>query len=423
MKSETTPLERRWIWYDVGNSAFTMLAATLLPIFFHTLAGNAGISETTYLAYWAYASSAVTVLVAILGPTLGSLSDLRGAKGKFFLGSVLIGTVSCVLLGFAVHWIWFLLVFVLAKTAYQLSLVIYDSMLCDVTTEARMDEVSAKGYAWGYIGSCVPFVVTVIVYVLYAMLGLLPLVAASALGCAITALWWLGWSLPLWKAYQQTHYASAGEHPMKEGLRNLGGVFTELAANRKALWFLIAFFFFIDGVYTIIDMATSYGTSLGLDTVGLLAALLVTQIVAFPSALLFGRLSRRIAAEKLIAVCIAAYFAVTVYAAFMTHLYQFWILAVVVGLFQGSIQSLARSYFAKIIPREKSGEYFGIYDIFGKGASFTGTLLVGLVTQLTGSQNIGVGVLSLMFPVGLLFFLLSVRTAGQSEPPERLPEN
>ncbi|MCD8077875.1 MAG: MFS transporter [Lachnospiraceae bacterium] len=417
MKSETTTLERKWIWYDVGNSAFTMLAATLLPIFFHTLAGNAGISETTYLAYWAYASSVVTVLVAILGPTLGSLSDLRGAKGKFFLGSVLVGTISCVLLGFAVHWIWFLLVFVLAKTAYQLSLVLYDSMLCDITTEERMDEVSAKGYAWGYIGSCIPFVATVIVYVLYAMLGLLPLVAASVLGCAITALWWLGWSVPLWKSYRQTHYVEVGEHPAREGFRNLGGVFHELGANRKALWFLVAFFFFIDGVYTI-----SYGTSLGLDTVGLLAALLVTQIVAFPSALLFGRLSRRIAAEKLISVCILAYFAVTVYAAFMTHLYQFWILAVVVGLFQGSIQSLARSYFAKIIPQEKSGEYFGIYDIFGKGASFTGTLLVGLVTQLTGSQNLGVGVLSLMFPVGLLFFLLSVRTANRNEHPERMPE-
>ncbi|MCD8124647.1 MAG: MFS transporter [Lachnospiraceae bacterium] len=422
MKSETTALERKWIWYDVGNSAFTMLAATLLPIFFHTLAGNAGISETEYLAYWAYATSVVTVLVAVLGTTLGSLSDLRGAKGKFFLGSVLVGTVSYVLLGFAVHWVWFLLVFVLAKTAYQLSLVIYDSMLCDITAEERMDEVSAKGYAWGYIGSCVPFVATVIVYVLYAMLGLLPLVAASALGCAITALWWLGWSFPLWKSYQQTHYVSGGERPVREGLRNLGGVFTELAANRKALWFLVAFFFFIDGVYTIIDMATSYGTSLGLDTVGLLAALLVTQVVAFPSALLFGRLSRRIASERLITVCIAAYFAVTVYAAFMTHLYQFWILAIVVGLFQGSIQSLARSYFAKIIPREKSGEYFGIYDIFGKGASFTGTLLVGLVTQLTGSQNIGVGVLSLMFPVGLLFFLVSVRAPGQSDRPGPMQE-
>ncbi|MCD8382384.1 MAG: MFS transporter [Clostridiales bacterium] len=413
MKFKTTAVERRWIGYDVGNSAFTMLAATLLPIFFHTLAGEAGVSETDYLAYWAYATSVVTILVAILGPTLGSLSDLSGVKIKLFAGCVLVGVVSCVLLGFAVHWLWFLLVFALSKTAYQLSLVIYDSMLCDVTTAERMDEVSARGYAWGYIGSCVPFIAAVAIYVLYAMLDMLPMVVAAALGCGITALWWLGWTIPLCRIYEQRHYTSPGEQPVRDGLHNLGGLFHELAANPKALWFLVAFFFFIDGVYTIIDMATSYGTSLGLDTVGLLVALLVTQVVAFPSALIFGRLSRRIRSEWLIVVCIAAYFAVTVYAAFMAHLYQFWILAVVVGIFQGSIQSLSRSYFAKIIPQDKSGEYFGIYDIFGKGASFTGTLLVGLVTQLSGSQNIGVGVLSAMFPIGLVFFLLSVRADEQ----------
>ena len=409
MTSKSTPIERKWIWYDVGNSAFTLLVSTLLPIFFHTLAADAGISETDYLAYWAYATSIVTVIVAVLGPTIGSLSDLRGVKTKVFEVTILIGAVSCVVLGFTVHWLWFLLVFALAKTAYQLSLVIYDSMLCDVTTSERMDEVSARGYAWGYIGSCVPFITVVVIYVLYAMVGLISMTAASVLGCAITAVWWLAWSIPLWKNYEQIHFSSAGMHPMREGFRNLGSIFEELRSNRKALWFLISFFFFIDGVYTIIDMATSYGTSLGLDTVGLLAALLVTQIVAFPSALVFGRLSRKIRAERLIAVCILAYFAVTVYAAFMTQLYQFWILAVVVGMFQGSIQSLSRSYFAKIIPQEKSGEYFGIYDIFGKGASFAGTMVVGLVTQISGSQNIGVGVLSVMFPLGLVFFAVSAK--------------
>ncbi|MCD8363076.1 MAG: MFS transporter [Lachnospiraceae bacterium] len=402
-------MERKWIWYDVGNSAFTLLAATLLPIFFHTLAADAGISETDYLAYWAYATSVVTVIVAILGPITGSLSDFRGAKIRVFALSVLIGVLSCIVLGFAAHWIFFLLVFVLAKTAYQVSLVIYDSMLCDVTTLERMDEVSSRGYAWGYIGSCVPFVAAVAVYVLYAMLGLLSMAVASVLCCLITAIWWLGWSLPLWKSYEQKHFVADGSQPILQGFQNLKGIFGELKKDKKVLWFLLAFFFFIDGVYTIIDMATSYGTSLGLDTVGLLAALLVTQIVAFPSALLFGWLSRRIRSERLIAVCILAYFAVTVYAAFMTRLYQFWILAVVVGMFQGSIQSLSRSYFAKIIPQEKSGEYFGIYDIFGKGASFMGTLLVGLVTQMSDSQNMGVGFLALMFPAGLLFFMLSAR--------------
>ncbi len=410
MNSKATPLERKWIWYDVANSAFTLLVSTLLPIFFHTLAADAGISETNYLAYWAYTTSIVTVIVAILGPTIGTLSDLQGVKKKIFAIAILIGSISCVLLGFCVHWLWFLLVFALAKTAYQVSLVIYDSMLCDVTTEERMDEVSSKGYAWGYIGSCVPFIGALVVYVMYAMLGIVSLTVASILGCAITAIWWLAWSIPLLKSYEQKNFSSPGEHPVQESFQNFKSLFGELKENKKALWFLIAFFFFIDGVYTIIDMATSYGTSLGLDTVGLLGALLVTQIVAFPSALIIGKLSKKIQSEKLIIVCILAYFAVTVYAAFMTQLYQFWILAVVVGMFQGSIQSLSRSYFAKIIPQEKSGEYFGIYDIFGKGASFLGTTVVGLVTQLSGSQNIGVGVLSVMFPIGLVFFIISAKT-------------
>ena len=413
MAQKSTSIERKWIWYDVANSAFTLFAATLIPIFFHTLAADAGISETDYLAYWAYATSFVTVIVAILGPTIGSLSDMKGVKIKIFAATVLIGSVSCVFLGFTVHWLWFLLVFALTKTVYQVSLVIYDSMLCDVTTDERMDEISAKGYAWGYIGSCVPFVVVVAVYVLYAMLDLISMMAASILGCVITAVWWFLWSVPLMKSYEQAHFSSSGSHPVKDGFQNLKGIFGELKNNKKALWFLIAFFFFIDGVYTIIDLATSYGTSLGLDTVGLLAAFLMTQVVAFPSSLIFGKLSRKFRAENLIIICILAYFGVTVYAAFMSHLYQFWILAVVVGMFQGSIQSLSRSYFAKIIPQEKSGEYFGIYDIFGKGASFAGTMIVGLVTQISGSQNIGVAVLSLMFPIGILFFVVSMRIKQQ----------
>lgn len=409
MKFKTTALEKKWIGYDVGNSAFTLLITTLLPIFFHELAAKGGVSEDNYLAYWAYTSSAVTIIMVALGPILGTLSDLKGLKRKIFSACAFVGAISCILLGFVSHWIWFLLVFVLAKTSYQMSLVVYDSMLGDVTTEERMDEISSKGYAWGYIGSCAPFIITVVVYVLYAMLDLIPMMVSAILCCFIIAAWWIGWTIPLYKSYDQKHFISGGNQPIRTGFKNLAGVFAELKNNKTVLFFLIAFFFFIDGVYTIIDMATSYGTSLGLDTVGLLAALLVTQIVAFPSALIFGKLSRKTKPETLITVCIVAYFVITVYATFLTQLYQFWILAIAVGMFQGSIQSLSRSYFAKIIPREKSGEYFGIYDIFGKGASFMGTMIVGLVTQLTNKQNLGVGAIAFMFPIGLVFFLLSVK--------------
>ncbi len=415
MKFKTTPLERKWIWYDVANSAFTLLVTALLPLFFAKLATEGGLSEAQRLSYWAYTSSLVTVILVILGPIIGTLSDLKGAKRNIFFGCMLLGAVSCAFLGFANHWIWFLGIFVLSKTAYQMSLVVYDSMLGDVTTPDRMDEISSKGYAWGYIGSCAPFVVTVVIYAMSEMLHLIPMSAATMLCCGIIAIWWIAWTMPLYASYKQKHYISGEGHPIRTGFKNLGGVFRELKQNKKVLLFLVAFFFFIDGVYTIIEMATSYGESLGLNDVGLLAALLVTQIVAFPSALIFGKLSAKKKPENLIGVCIIAYFIATIYAAFMTELYQFWILAIVIGMFQGSIQSLSRSYFAKIIPQNKSGEYFGIYDIFGKGATFTGTMIVGLVTDLTGKQNLGVGAIALLFPLGLFFFLRSAKEPQKTE--------
>ena len=173
--------------------------------------------------------------------------------------------------------------------------------------------------------------------------------------------------------------------------------------------YLLSFFFYIDGVYTIIDMATAYGTALGLDTTGLLLALLVTQFVAFPSALIFGRLAARFSSKTLIPVCILAYACIACYAYFLNSQVRFWILAVCVGMFQGGIQALSRSHFAKIIPKEKSGEYFGLFDICGKGASFMGTMIISVVSQATGKMNIGVGLLSLLFIIGFIVFKMSCR--------------
>ncbi len=403
MKFKLKGLEKRWVFYDVGNSAFTLLVSTIIPIYFNYLAGNAGISNVNYLAYWGYATSAATILVAVLGPVLGGISDFRGWKKRVFLAALLAGALGCVLLGFVSSWLWFLLLFVIAKAAYSLSLVVYDSMLTDVTDEERMDEVSARGYAWGYIGSCIPFLLCLLLVLFYEKMGL-SMTAAMGIAFVLTAVWWVALSLPLLRAYRQRHYVEAEGHPVRGSFRNLGRIFGELRENKKALFFLLAFFFYIDGVYTIIDMATAYGTALGLDTAGLLLALLVTQIVAFPAALVFGKISRKYPAARLIRICVFAYFLIALYGAWMSRQYQFWILAVCVGLFQGAVQALSRSYFARIIPAEKSGEYFGIYDIFGKGASFMGTMLVSLVSQASGSMNLGVGALAVMFLIGLILF-------------------
>lgn len=284
MKFKLNKLELKWVLYDVGNSAFTLLISTIMPIYFNFLAENAGISDVDYLAYWGYATSISTIIVAVLGPTLGTASDLKGWKKKMFMASLLFGAVGCVLLGFMSSWLWFLLLFVIAKSAYSLSLVIYDSMLTDVTTKDRMDEVSSHGYAWGYIGSCIPFILSLLLVLFYESLGL-TMETAMSIAFLLIAVWWFLLALPLFRSYEQKHYVSVESHPVRESFRRLGRIFKELKNDQKVLFFLIAFFFYIDGVYTIIDMATAYGTALGLDTTGLLLALLLTQIVAFPSTL------------------------------------------------------------------------------------------------------------------------------------------
>ena len=226
----------------------------------------------------------------------------------------------------------------------------------------------------------------------------------------IIALWWLLGAVPLLRSYRQIHYVEAQHEPVRDSFRRLGRVFSELGRRPDILFFLLAFFFYIDGVYTVIDMATAYGTALGLDTAGLLLALLVTQIVAFPSALIFGRLSQKYESKTLIPVCIAAYTGIAVFAFFLKSQWQFWVLAVVVGMFQGGVQALSRSHFAKIIPQEKSGEYFGLFDICGKGASFLGTMIVSVGSQLTGSANVGVGSIAILFVIGFVLFSISTRT-------------
>ena len=408
MKFKLTSLEKKWVLYDVGNSAFTMMVSTIFPIYFNSLASGAGISDVDYLAYWGYATSICTLLVAVLGPTLGAVADTKNFKKIVFTAAMGVGVAGCILLGFLSSWLWFLGVFIIAKTGYSASLVFYDAMLPDVTEPERMDAVSSHGFAWGYIGSCIPFVMCLGLVLGADFIGI-GTRTAMLLAFVITALWWLCSSLPLLRSYRQRYYVESKTHMVRDSFRRLGHTFVELVKDKHIFVFLLAFFFYIDGVYTVIDMATAYGQALGLDSTGLLLALLVTQIVAFPAVLFFSRLVKRVRAENIITVCIAAYFCIAVYAYWLDSQIDFWILAVLVGMFQGTIQALSRSYFANIIPAEKSGEYFGIYDICGKGASVIGTALVSFLSQVTGSVNFGVSALSVMFLIGLALFRYAAR--------------
>ena len=414
-KFKLTNLEKHWILYDIGNSAFILLVATLLPIYFNSLASAANLSESVYLAYWGYAGSVATILVAIIAPICGTLADQKGFKKPLFLVCLALGAIGCAALGAAWSWLSFLVIFVIAKVGYSACNVFYDSMLTEVTTTDRMDKVSSLGYAYGYIGSVIPFIVCLVVVLGYEAIGISQ-ITALIIAFLITAVWWVGCSLPLIKSYKHRAYNQSTGNPVAATFRQLGSTFREARKHKHIFIYLLAFFFFIDGVYTIIDMATAYGKALRLDTTGLLLALLLTQFVAFPCSIIFGRLSAKYDTGSLIKVCIGCYTGITLFAVFLQTQWQFWVLAVLVGMFQGGIQALSRSYLGKIIPPERSGEYYGLMDICGKGASFVGTTVVAVVSQATDgmtwnvfgltvkNEGLAVGTLVVLFAIGFVLF-------------------
>ena len=413
-KFKLTKLERNWILYDIANSAFTLLVSTLIPIYFNSLAASAGVDEDMYLSYWGYAGSISTVLVAIIAPICGTMSD-RKFKKPIFLLTVLLGCIACAAMGVTTHWLFFLGIFVLAKVGFHSSIVFYDSMLPEVTTEKRMDNVSSLGYAFGYIGSVIPFVACLVLVLFCDSFGM-TMGTAMVLAFLITGAWWLVLSIPLLRSYKQTAFVDRQGAPLMDSFRQLGRTFKEAKKEKHVFMYLISFFFFINGVYTIIDMATAYGSALGLDTTGLLLALLLTQVVAFPCAIIFGRLAAKYDTGLLIKICIICYTCITLFGMFLVSLWQFWVLATLVGMFQGGIQALSRSYLGKIIKPERSGEFYGLMDICGKGASFLGTTLVAVISQATAgvqipifgitlqNENLAVGALIILFIIGYFFF-------------------
>ena len=411
-----TKQERNWVMYDVGNSALVLFNTSVVPIYFDAI--NTGASSAELVTAWANAQTVASLVVALLMPVLGSLADYAGNKIKFFLGFFLTGLVLCFAQAIPMGAMPFLVVYVLCTIGLNSSMTFYDAMLPDITTDDRMDTVSSSGYAWGYIGSCVPFIVCI----------LLILVGPSALGldmlfCVqvsfiITGIWWLAFTVPLVRTYKQRYAKelAPGETFGGEVVKTICGLGTtmrRIAGDRAILIYMIAFFFYIDGVHTVISMATTYGTSLGLDSTALILALLVTQFVAFPSAIAYGSLAKKYGTLRMILIAVAAYVGIVLFAAFfLKSEVEFWILAVVVGMFQGGIQALSRSYFGKLIPKERSNEYYGFFDIFGRYASVMGTLLVSVVTSLTGDASLGVLSIGILLVVGFVMLIRLSRIKG-----------
>ena len=355
------------------------------------------------------AIAVITIVVALLGPVCGAISDYKGMKKIFFTSTVAVGVCGCILNGFACQWIVFLLLFAVTKIFYNMSLMFYDSMLNDITAEERMDEVSSYGYAWGYLGSCIPFLIALVAYVLGPdMVGIISGKLSMAIGFAVTGLWWLLVTVPLIKNYKQINYVEKKEHAVGSAFRRIFATIRFIATkDKKVFFFLIAFFLYIDGVGTIIDNCINIGTDLNLSTVGQVICLLATQVVAFGGSLVFAKLSKKYDTVQLILVCIAGYFIVCLYALTLKNLIGFSFLAFGVGCFQGSIQSLSRSYFSKIIPPDNSGEYFGLYDIFSKGASFLGSAVIAGVKLAGGTINIAVASQAIFFFLGFIFLKIA----------------
>lgn len=406
--------------YDIANSAFILLATSILPIYFNGLAESAGVSDSDYLSYWAFAAALVTLVMMVLGPFLGSLSDKRGWRKPIFVATVLIGALSCVAMGIPTWWVAFLLVYMISKIAFNASLVIYDGMIQDVTTDDRIDAVSSKGYAAGYIGSCIPFAACLVFVVLSDMMSEdSPLTFGTAviISLAITGAWWVVMSLPLFRSYEQENYNDEESVSVKGKLTIFLDTLKEILSNPSLLMFLIAFFFYIDGVNTVIELAIAYGEALDLDSVGLLGAMLLMQVVAFPSTLVMNRFASRYGAHRVIAACVCGYIVISVFSILLTTIQGFFILAVCVGFFQGSIQALSRSYYARMIPKDRSGEYFGIMDVFGKGATILGTMVIAVLTIASSDIRMLGYVLLSMFVLGLIFFIQSCRIRVYGESP------
>lgn len=391
-----TKEEKSWMMYDWANSAHSVIVVTILPIFYNTVTSYMA-DAASGMTTWGYATSAAMAIVALLAPVLGVFGDFKGMRKKLFTIFMLVGVVSCALLavtpmldfvkpgvaelvGLAI-----LSLYILSTIGFAGANLYYDSFLSDVTTEDRMDKVSTMGYGMGYIGgSTIPLLVFLLMNLI---LGSDKMLFCLTFVFGLTAVWWFVFSLPLLKNVEQKSYNENHKGAVRDAIRGLGGTVREIFHHKAMFIYLIAYFFYIDGVNTIIHMSTSYGDTLGLDSTSMLLALLLVQVLGLPFCLLYIKASEKFGARTMIGVAICIYMGVTVYAFFLREVWQFWVMAVLVATSQGGIQALSRSMFGKMIPdKKRSGEFFGFYDIFGKFSAIMGPALVGLSSAIASNK-------------------------------------
>lgn len=401
--------EKSWMLYDWANSAFSaIVAAIILPIFFKEIARSGGVADVDATAYWGYATSFGTLICAVFAPLLGTLGDFKGMKKKLFTGFMLLGVISTFLLAMTGSWQMLLLFYVLGTIGFSGSCVYYDSFLPDITTDERMDQVSALGYGLGYIGgSTIPLVISLLLIQFGDAIGI-STALATKLSFVLTAVWWLVFTIPMLRSVHQKHCIEPEKRIIAQTMRNMAKTVRMIFSNKSVFFFLIAYFFYIDGVGTIIHMATVFGDSCGLGSMDMMVILLVVQIVAFPFAIIYGKLAGRFGARKMILFGILTYIVVCAVGYNLEKMSDFLMLAVLVGTAQGGIQALSRSFYGKIIPAEYSSEYFGFFDVFGKFSAVIGPALFGFTAQVTGVTHYGALAVMAMFIIGgaIMVFLV-----------------
>lgn len=395
-----------WALYDWANSAFaTTVMAAFFSIFFSSYWSLDQDSSVT--TFWlGIANSLESLVVAILAPVLGAVADSGGYRKRFlvffsFLGALLTGTLAMVHAG---AWLAAMFVYVIACVGFAGANIFYDALLPAVASEKKVDFVSALGYSLGYIGGGLLFLINVLMYLFPAVFGLPDDggVAAVKASFVMVAVWWIVFTIPLMlfvKEDAPVRRLSAGQ-AVRKGFGDVVYTLRSLRRLRMTGLFLVAFWCYIDGVDTIIRMAVDYGTSLGFPSESLIVALLITQFVAFPAALAYNIFGRKIGQKKAILVAISAYAVISCIGFFMTNVIQFYVLACMIGLFQGGIQALSRSYFTRFVPSGMEAQFFGFYNMLGKFAAIIGPMLVGVVTLLTGSHRAGILSLVILFLVG-----------------------
>ncbi len=396
--------EKSWILVDCGNSAYSMAVTTaLLPIMFGMFDN---VKRSMDLGYF---NSIASILVAALSPILGAAADYKDKKKRFFVFFTCLGVLSTASLAFippsSGQWQLLILFFILSAIGFAGSNIFYDAFIVDVTCDERMDKISSLGFAFGYISSVIPFGISLI---LIFLLGMEKSIGYQ-IGFIITALWWGLFTIPMIRDVKQIHYVEPGKDTIKNSFKRLAETFKQIKQYQTVFIFLGAYFFYIDGVDTIIKMVIPYATAVmgndALDTFSLLGILLIIQIIAFPCAIFYGNMAKRFSARTMIIVGIFTYIISCIAAFFISSVWHIFILGAMIGSAQGGIQALSRSYFAKIIPKEKSNEFFGFYNIFGKFSAIMGPTLMSLTTAVTGNARWSIIGIIPLFLVGFIIFI------------------